>query len=234
MAGCDAARLASEMRRAGVCCLLDVGRSELVYGGLRVRILGKGHASVVVAAALVGGGIVAVKIRRTDSKRQSLEMEAHMLEEASRAGASPRPIYYARDFIVMEFVGVESLERLLSYAPANVIVDLVIQVLRAARALDAVEVLHQELNRPLRNVFFPGWPNSLIARIIDLESASRGCGNVNKVVGFLVSRGLINKDRHVMELLRSYKSSGCQRSLYNDIEKEIARGLKVKLLNGLA
>ncbi|MGC9072018.1 MAG: hypothetical protein ACP5HK_04910 [Acidilobus sp.] len=190
---------------------------------------------MVSAAMLDDGSAVAAKFRRTDSKRQSLEGEGRLLEVASRAGASPRPLFYFSDIIVMEYVGMMSLGRLMAEAPSPLIAEAMLEAIRAARALDLAEVLHAELHRPLRNIFFPAWPYSLKAEVIDLESASRGCGNVNKVLSFLVSRGLIKADKDLDFKLRDYRSLGCPQGLYKDLEKAVTQALKASiLLNDLA
>ena len=223
--GCDPERVASQVEGAGVCCLLDLGGVELSLNGVRVRVLGKGHSSVVAAGLLENGDVVAVKVRRTDSKRASLEDEGRLLEEAARAGASPRPIYYSRDVIVMQYVGDASLERLLEGASARAIAIAVLEALRAARALDLALVLHEELHRPLRNVFYPRWPESPRALVIDLESASRGCGNVNKIVSFLLARGLVGGGEGLRALLREYREGKCPRDLYLEVEVAVRRSL---------
>ncbi len=231
-AGCDPFRVAAQLEDAGVCCILGFGRVELTLGGVRVRLLGKGHSSVVVAGQLERGGLVAVKVRRTDSKRESLEDEGRLLEEASRAGASPRPIRYSRDVIVMQFVSEASLQRVLSEAPAHLVSMVLLEAIRAARALDTAYILHEELHRPLRNIFYPYWPQGLRALILDLESAARGCGNVNKVVSFLLGRGLLADKGDLRPLLRDYREGKCPRDLYVRIEETAKGSLSIKALAG--
>ncbi len=219
--GCDPDRVASQVEAAGVCCLLDLGRAELSLGGVEVRVLGKGHSSVVFAGQLNEGYVVAVKVRRTDSKRGSLEHEGRLLEEAARAGASPRPLYYSRDVIVMQYVGDVSLERLLRDPPPQFVAVAMVEALRAARALDSALVLHEELHRPLQNVFYPWWPESPRALVIDLESASRGCGNVNKFVSFLLGRELMRGAGVLKGLLREYREAKCPRDAYLRVEEAV-------------
>jgi putative serine/threonine protein kinase len=204
-----------------------MGVTEVSAEGVRIRVLGKGHASLVVAGLTFDGQVVAIKVRRTDSKRSSLEGEGRLLEVASRAGASPAPLYYSKDLIVMEYVGDVSLERVLRASPLPLLRRSLLEAVRAARALDAVNVLHAELHRSLRNVFYPRWPSGLKAVIIDLESSSRGCGNVNKVLSFMIARGLLRG--HAVEalrsLLREYRLAGCPGDLYMMIEERLEQAL---------
>jgi len=224
---CDPLRLAAEAASAGVCCIINMGVTEVSAEGVRIRVLGKGHASLVVAGLTFDGQVVAIKVRRTDSKRSSLEGEGRLLEVASRAGASPAPLYYSKDLIVMEYVGDVSLERVLRASPLPLLRRSLLEAVRAARALDAVNVLHAELHRSLRNVFYPRWPSGLKAVIIDLESSSRGCGNVNKVLSFMIARGLLRG--HAVEalrsLLREYRLAGCPGDLYMMIEERLEQAL---------
>ncbi len=224
---CDPLRVAAEAESAGVCCIINMGVAEINVGGVRVRVLGKGHASLVVAGLTFDGRVVAVKVRRTDSKRSSLEGEGRLLEVASRAGASPAPLYYSKDLIVMEYVGDVSLERVLRASPSPLLRRSLLEAVRAARALDAVKILHAELHRPLRNVFYPRWPSSPRAVIIDLESSSRECGNVNKVLSFMIARGLLRGQavEALRSLLREYRLAGCPGDLYVMIEEKLDQAL---------
>lgn len=224
---CDPLRLAAEAASAGVCCVINMGVAEINVGGIRVRVLGKGHASLVVAGLTFDGQVVAVKVRRTDSKRSSLEGEGRLLEVASRAGASPAPLYYSKDLIVMEYVGDVSLEQVLRASPSPLLRRSLLEAVRAARALDAVKILHAELHRPLRNVFYPRWPSSPKAVIIDLESSSRECGNVNKVLSFMIARGLLRGQavEALRSLLREYRLAGCPGDLYVMIEEKLDQAL---------
>jgi len=220
---CDPLRVAAEAESAGVCCIVNMGVVEINVGGVRIRVLGKGHASLVVAGLTFDGQVVAIKARRTDSKRSSLEGEGRLLEVASRAGASPAPLYYSKDLIVMEYVGDVSLGRVLRVSPSPLLRRFLLEAVRAARALDVVKILHAELHRPLRNVFYPRWPSGLKAVIIDLESSSRGCGNVNKVLSFMIARGLLRGRamEALRSLLRDYRLAGCPRDLYVMIEEKL-------------
>jgi Predicted Ser/Thr protein kinase len=220
---CDPLRVAAEAESAGVCCIINMGVAEINVGDVRIRVLGKGHASLVVAGLTFDGQVVAIKVRRTDSKRSSLEGEGRLLEVASRAGASPAPLYYSKDLIVMEYVGDVSLEQVLRASPSPLLRRSLLEAVRAARALDAVKILHAELHRPLRNVFYPRWPSSLKAVIIDLESSSRECGNVNKVLSFMIAKGLLRGQavEALRSLLRDYRLAGCPRDLYVVIEEKL-------------
>ncbi len=201
--GCD--RVQASLEAAGVSAVCGLA--------------GKGHASVV-AVAVTGYGVKAVKVRRLDSRRDSLAGEGSALAEASRSGATPRVYYYDDNVIVMDYVEGPTLGELAerrALGPGEVA-----EALDAARALDAAGILHLELHRPWGNVIYTFTGR---AYIVDLDSHSRGCGNVARLVSGLarlsprllreVSRGPLRA------LLRSYTREGCPGSLYAEIKKAV-------------
>ncbi len=152
------------LAEAGVRSIIPRGRS--LVG--RVRVLGKGHASVVFLAETVYG-LKAVKVRRTDSKRPSLEEEARLLSLASRHRLAPRPYAWSKDFIVMDYLEGTLLEDLdaqaLGRGDAQV---LLARLLGKAFVLDRIGIDHGELSRPHRHVILV----RLEPFFIDFESAS--------------------------------------------------------------
>lgn len=162
-----------------------------------------------------------MKVRRLDSRRSSLEEEAVRLETASRHGASPRPLAWDRNVIVMELVEGPTLgEALVSGADP---LPAVLAALDAARALDAAGILHYEIHRPWRNVLFTGTTLGR-ALIVDLDSAGEGCGNASRLVGGLASRLPRLRGSQVMELVREYKKE-CSWGSYLALRKAVAEAL---------
>jgi putative serine/threonine protein kinase len=202
----------------GVIAVCNIAGGTPLLGGLRV--VGKGHAGVVLAA-LHSEGYVAVKVLRLDSKRESLEWEARLQLEASRAGAAPRVLAWSEWFVVSELVEGPSLGELAARGEPPEWA--VVEALRAARALDAAGVLHHEIHRPWRNVLY----TTSKALIVDYESASRGCGNVPKILAGLASRhrilrGLLGELRG---MLRDYKERECPQGVYREIEEAVRDAL---------
>ncbi len=202
------------LRSAGVRGLLFWGQSILATPIGPIRVLGKGHSSVVVATC-TRRGILALKTRRTDSKRESLAREARLLNVASRHGASPQVYWWSSSYILMDLVPGPSLgEALEEYTQHFLIAR---RALEAARALDTADILHLELSRPQHHVLFNGNPLRQSALIIDLESASKGeCGNASKIAGYL-ARFLGRDPRDARGLLRRYRSQGCPEDLYTKV-----------------
>ncbi|MCE4601468.1 MAG: hypothetical protein F7C38_07955 [Desulfurococcales archaeon] len=191
--------------------LSNSGIEGLCYSPGRGRypgVIGKGHSSIV-ALALYRGSPVAVKIRRTDSKRENLRLEGRRLFQASVHGATPRPYYFDDNVIVMEYVRGPHLVEYIDVNPVYAVKE----ALLAARALDCAYILHEELNRPWWHIRFTRTGGK--ALILDLDSAHRGCGNVVKLVSGLLSRFRdgVSFLRGMRELLRQYSNS-CSYDLY--------------------
>ncbi|MEB2837220.1 MAG: hypothetical protein GSR80_000904, partial [Desulfurococcales archaeon] len=201
---------------AGVEHFCSVATGARLPGGLGV--LGKGHAGVVLAAS-TRWGPAAVKVLRLDSKRGSLAGEAALQAVAARAGAAPEVYAWGGWFIVSRLVPGPSLGDLGRPPPAWA----VLEALRAARALDAVGILHHEIHRPWRNVLY----TPAKALIVDYESASRGCGNVPKLLSGIAARSpaLRRALPGLRGLLRLYREAGCPRGLYREIEERVAQAL---------
>ena len=206
-----------ELRLLGIEAVYSYGGVVLEQG---VRVVGKGHAAVVVLANHRDYGVVALKVRRRDSKRVSMEWEAKMLEKAAGTGCVPKLYSYSTNFLVREFVDGCTLEEILVSGKAEDVRRAVVSVIKAAFALDSVGVDVVEISRPLRQIVYlccdPTKPF-----FIDLESAKTALNplNVTKVVGFLISsaytdnvvRGALNLGEESLEklvaLAKEYKSA---------------------------
>ncbi len=224
---CDLDRREAAIESLGVSYILSMGEARLDFVVPGLRVLGKGHSSVVVAT-LTDNGLRALKIRRLDSKRKSLVAEAKLLEEGSKVGATPKVYGYTNDAILMDYLGPLTLKRLFTEALADreAMIDAILGALRAARALDTVGVTHLELHRPYSNLVYPDRNNLKATLIIDLESWSRGCGNVTRLASFFISRFGLQVDS-IRHQLRSYEDS-CSSSEYLSIEKAIINDIANK------
>ncbi len=177
----EAERRVQELRDLGVEGLVLRGRHRV--GGL--HIVGKGHVGVVVEA-LLGGGSVALKVRRVDADRASLETEAANLRLANGVSVGPRCLGSSRNFLVMELVEGDYLVDWLGGLGSSQ-VEVVQQIFRSllskARRLDVVGLDHGELSMADRHVIVSGRE----PRIVDFESASTGrrCSNVTSLAHYL-------------------------------------------------
>jgi putative serine/threonine protein kinase len=228
---CDYNKKIDEMERHGLKYICNYGNLTIFNKKLKsFRILGKGHSSLVFLAYFKNMGVKAVKVRRVDSKRKSLVEEAIKLIKTSKFGVSPKVYYYSDDFIVMEYVGMVNLEYIIKNLNFKEAKNYMLESINTARLLDKIGILHSELSRPWRNIFFPSFPVEFPAIIIDLESSSNGCGNVNKIVGSLLNKmGITNGKERINMLLSSYKKGNCNEIIFNEIKKEL-----ISLFNSIA
>ena len=156
----------------------------------RIPVLGKGHVGVVVSA-LYGGDSVALKIRRVDADRDSMEDEAEYIRVANSVSVGPMLLGVSRNFLLMELVEGEFLVDWLGGpgASESLVRGMLRGVLERARRLDVVGLDHGELSRAPRHILVAcGMP-----RIVDFESASirRRCKNVTSVTQFLFLNRLV-------------------------------------------
>ena len=156
--------------------------------------MGKGHAAVVVLAVM-GSRIVALKVRRMDSKRYSLEDECRLLERASRIGIAPQVYACTRNVIAREFVDGptlrEYLRECMKRGDRDAVKRVIIELLRASWMLDKVGIDLEEIANPLDQVVVEcGDPCR--PRFIDFESGKlrSAPNNFCKVLGFVVGRSV--------------------------------------------
>ncbi|MGA1975518.1 MAG: hypothetical protein ABSG92_07775 [Conexivisphaerales archaeon] len=224
----EAQRRIISLKEMGVEALVFVGSIEV--GGLKV--LGKGHVGVVVEC-LWKGKRAALKIRRTDADRESLEREGEILKESNRSKIGPVLFAASRDFIVMEeLVGnnlvdwLKGSKDLADGAFRSILTD----ICGLARLLDVAGVDHKELSDPRRHVIIQLDGR---ARVLDFETAATGGRrrNVNDLLQYLtlsrpygpiVLSRLGAEREEVLAALRAYR-----RSPDDDSYRTILRSMKL-------
>lgn len=191
------------LRRLGIQYFVEAGRIFLGY-----RVLGKGYSSIIVLAGHRDHGIVAVKIRRLDSRRKTLEYEGMILDYLSPTGLAPYLYAWSRDFIVMEYVGCSDLVDYLYSIGEEERIRVLHRTLSSLYIVDLFGIDHTELNRPHGHLF---WCGSTI-KVIDWESArpSSKPHNLTMFASYIfIRRNILNMDEkeleHVKKLLRLYK-----------------------------
>ncbi len=170
----------SQLRRLGVEALVLEGRVEVD----RHRVLGKGCTSIVVKA-IAEGREVALKIRRTDSDRESVEREAEILREANRYGIGPRLLGYTEDVLMMECVeGIPLVEWLEGARDPKEVKRVLKKLLDMLFEMDRRRICHKELSRPGEHIAIRGGEPV----VLDFETASLSSkrSNLTQVLGYLV------------------------------------------------
>ncbi|MCP8315398.1 MAG: serine/threonine protein kinase [archaeon] len=195
----------------------------------KLGVVGKGCVSIVVKA-LTDFGIFALKIRRMDANRISMERESEMHSMANSVNVGPRLFEATENFLLMEFIeGYSILEWLKRIEEQSIerVRKVLKELLDQCYALDKSGLDHGELSDPKKHVIISKMPV-----IIDFESASisRRVANLTKVVQYLFIGGPMAKrlrkilgiedERIIIDSVKNYK-----------VEKDQENYLK--LLSGL-
>ncbi|MBS7620456.1 serine/threonine protein kinase [Candidatus Bathyarchaeota archaeon] len=180
-------------------------------------ILGKGKTSIVTAACF-NGRLVALKMRRTDSSRCSMDHEAEKLRLANLVNVGPRLLVSSNNFIIMEFVEGEYFQDWLlrlESSQKRTLARIMKNLMQQARKLDEIGLDHGELSRAPKHIIIKGE----CPVIIDFESASlmRKPSNLQSLINYFyfnkknretIGRLLhIPQKRQLTELLKKYKDS---------------------------
>lgn len=209
--------LASRIRQ-----LRELGVLELEFNGRlkqgHLSMLGKGVAGMVVVGR-TSTERIALKIRRADSRRDSMRHEAFMLQAANDLHVGPKYYGSTTDVLAMELLEGHSLPQWLLALRGRgrranlraVVRDLLEQCFK----LDNAGLDHGELSRAHKNVIVTGKGR---ACILDFESASkhRRPNNLTALTQYFYLGGIFSRkvkrilgptDTEKLKLiLRSYKS----------------------------
>jgi putative serine/threonine protein kinase len=183
----------------------------------RASVLGKGCVGVVVKA-WQRDQLVALKIRRTDANRSTMQQESLMLEAANSVKVGPRLLGVSQNFLVMEFVDgcllQDWIPGLGSQSDGRRLRHVLRQALEQAWRLDEAHLDHGELSNASKHLMvrFDDAPI-----LVDFETASkaRQTSNVTSLCQFLFigsgiaekiqsKLGAISKNR-LLAALRTYK-----------------------------
>ncbi|MFQ5929872.1 MAG: serine/threonine protein kinase [Acidobacteriota bacterium] len=168
-----------ELEGIGVKGIIFEGRSKIG----RLGVLGKGYVGIVVKALLADSSYVALKIRRTDASRESMEREACLLKIANSVGVGPRLLASSRNFLAMDFAtGTRFIDWIKPERDAEEVRTVILEVLEQCFRLDATGLDHGELSNLRKHVIVGEH-----VTIIDFESSSTGrrTSNVTAASQFL-------------------------------------------------
>lgn len=158
-------------------------------------VLGKGYVGIVLIAH-TRQGRVALKIRRVDADRRSMEHEAEMLVKANRIGVGPRFVGMGEDFLLMEYVEGALLPKwLVNQRGRGVgmrIRRVLKDILEQCWKLDQAGLDHGELSRAPKHIIIDAED---IVHIVDFETASlmRRASNVTSICQYLFLAGRVAK-----------------------------------------
>ncbi len=201
-----------EMESLGITSIILGGKTTIVNS--RARVAGKGCVGIVVKSK-AKNKVCALKIRRTDADRKTMDEEAHFHKMANSVGVGPRLEGQTKNLIAMEYVlGQIIVEWVATTTPAkNKMCGVARNILEQCFSLDIAGLDHGELSRPARHIIIV----SDRPHMIDFESASitRKTCNVTAAAQSIFLYGIVankvkkilgNTDREkVIQALRTYK-----------------------------
>lgn len=152
----------AEMQSLGITSIALGGRTTIND----TRVAGKGQVGIVLRAK-IGNKTCALKIRRIDADRKTMDDEARFHGIANDVGVGPRLKGHTKNLIAMEFVGGQSIVDWVEDAPKARLRGMARSVLEQCYSLDRAGLDHGELSRLNRHVIVSDSPC-----IIDFESAS--------------------------------------------------------------
>ena len=199
-----------EMESLGITSIILAGKT-IVNGA---HVAGKGCVGIVVRAK-AGSTVCALKIRRIDADRKTMDEEARFHKIANSVEVGPRLEGQTRNLIAMEYVPGENIVDWVACTTKNKMHNVARAILEQCFKLDRAGLDHGELSRLTRHIIISNKPH-----IIDFESASttRKTSNVTAaaqsiflygVVANKVKKILGNADREkeLIYVLRAYKHS---------------------------
>lgn len=219
----------SELERLGVDGVSFTGPLQIG----KTCVLGKGYTGIVVLAKM-GTRRVALKIRRTDSPRKTMESETALLRAANSVGVGPKLVASSRNFVAMEFLDGRKIHDWVDEEGGRGVArvkDVIRKVLRDCFVLDRLGLDHGELSYISKHVIV-GKKTTLI----DFESSSleRRASNVTSACqGLYIGSGLAKSIRRTYKIppkqkiigaLRRYKEEGTEQRF-----DEVLEVLKLKV-----
>ena len=168
--------------------LAALGVEALEFSGqasaFTVPVLGKGYVGVVVVAH-ARGQRYALKMRRVDADRESLEREAELLVKANSVEVGPKFLAVSRDFLLMQLVDGDLLAHWLeTHRVKEVMRRVLADILEQCWRLDEAGLDHGELSKAPKHLLMD---KSGKPFVVDFETASveRRVANVTAVSQFL-------------------------------------------------
>lgn len=211
----------AELQKLGISGVLFDG--PMTIG--TINVLGKGYAGIVVLAKK-GTKQVALKIRRTDSPRKTMEQETMLLQTANKVGVGPILLHSSKNFIVMEYLDGKKIfdwiTELAGKGSAAKLKSVIKKVLSDCYRLDILGLDHGELSNITKHVIV-----GKSIKMIDFESSSleRRVSNVTSATqAIFIGSGLakivqkiysVPPRPKIINALREYKKQPTQQSFDN-------------------
>jgi len=209
-----------ELNKLNVATISFQGPKQL----FNLHMLGKGCVGLVVLAH-ANGKKVAMKIRRVDADRTTMQHEAQMLKKANSTSVGPRLLAASKNFLVMQYIQGQTLEQwLIPHRERKEKEKVLREILEQCWRLDQARLDHGELSYAAKHVIVErnGKPT-----IVDFETASadRHPANVTAIsqylfLGYARQQASTSAERRqtLIERLRSYKKDRSRTNFENVLE----------------
>lgn len=208
-----------ELKKLGIKAIKLYGPKKID----NLSILGKGCVGLLVIA-LIDNKEFALKIRRMDANRESLDSEWNMQKIANSIGVGPKAYACSKNFLLMELIkGMHFPEWVKSLKGKNkkeALKKVVQKILIDCYRLDEINLDHGELSRAPKHIIITDENKPII---VDFESSSmnRKPSNLTSICQFLFIGSEVSKsiskilriDKNALiEALRNYKANPSQES----------------------
>lgn len=212
----------NQLQKHGITALQFTGNKQI----LNTHVLGKGCVGIVTIAHK-NKQQLALKIRRTDADRTSMQHEAKLLKKANQQNIGPRLYSASRDFLTMQLIEGQLLPTWLQKQPAKTRTRKVLKnILVQCWKLDKAHLDHGELSRAPKHIIITKTDNPVI---VDFETAStnRKPSNLTSICQYLflnpamsaATQKLPSKDRKALiDALRNYKKDMTPHNFRNVLE----------------
>jgi putative serine/threonine protein kinase len=214
-------RRIDELKKLGVEAIKLAGPKRID----NLSILGKGCIGLLVIA-LINNKEFALKIRRMDATRESLDNEWHMQKIANSIGIGPKAYAYSKNFLLMELIkGVhfpEWVESLKGRNKKKTLQKVIQKILLDCYKLDEIKLDHGELSRAPKHIIVTDKNEPVI---VDFESSSikRKPSNLTSICQFLFIGSKVSKSiskilgidiEALKKALKNYKANRSQESFH--------------------
>jgi putative serine/threonine protein kinase len=214
-----------ELEKLRIAAIEFVGKKMVAH----MRVLGKGCVGIVVVA-YIKDEKVALKIRRTDANRSTMQHEAQMLKKANAINVGPRLLKATENFLLMEYVKGTLLPDWvqtpqIKRGELNYVLN---SILEQAWLLDGAKLDHGELSHAPKHIMVK---SNIEPCLLDFETASesRRMSNVTSLCQYFfigssfakkLQKKLDNiKSDDLVEALRMYKIKLDRKSFENVLKK---------------
>jgi putative serine/threonine protein kinase len=216
-------RRLKELKKLNIATISFQGPKQF----LNLHMLGKGCVGLVVLAH-ANGKKTALKIRRVDADRTTMQHEAHMLKRANSTSVGPKLLAASKNFLLMQYVQGQTLGQWLIHHKGKRAKEKVLrEILEQCWRLDQARLDHGELSYAAKHVIVErnGKPT-----IVDFETASanRHPANVTAISQYLFlsstrqqASTLPERRQTLIEKLRSYKKDR-NRTNFENVLKALA------------